>query len=64
MIIMIKEYGKYKGDLSCSPLLFSLCGGDDNYDAGIKEYRNYKDDQFCSPLLFSLCGGDEFMMQE
>ncbi len=28
-----------KDDLSCSPLLFSLCGGDDNYDAGIQEVQ-------------------------
>jgi hypothetical protein len=48
---MILEYRKtgiqeYKYDLSCSPLLFSMCGGNDNYDTGIQEYRKYKDDLF------------------
>jgi hypothetical protein len=32
----IQEYRKYKDDLFCSPILFSFCGGDDNYDTGIQ----------------------------
>ncbi len=36
MIIMIQEFSKYKDDLPCSPLLFSLSGGHDNYDTGIQ----------------------------
>ncbi len=56
MVVMYRNTESTKDGISCSTLLFSLCGGDDNYDTGIQENRNAGSTKTTCPavLFYSL----------